>query len=95
MEETSGSYSYSAVIQGHNRKVLLRLGKNRDKNTPSGYFKGAEGDHYSVFYEVGKGIEEVNSEELKVKRGEKFVENGQLYIRCGEQVFDGMGKRIN
>ena len=95
LEETSGSYSYSAVIQGHNRKVLLRLGKNRDKNTPSGYFKGAEGDHYSVFYEVGKGIEEVNSEELKVKRGEKFVENGQLYIRCGEQVFDGMGKRIN
>ena len=94
LEETATKNLYSATIQGHNRKVILRLGRNRDQETPSGYFKGAEGDHYSVFYEVGEGIEEVNREELRVRSGEKFVRNGQLLIRVGEHVFDATGRMV-
>ena len=28
------------------------------------------------------------------RKGEKFMKNGQLFIRVGEQLYDGMGKRI-
>ena len=38
-------------------------------------------------------LEEVKDERLKVK-GEKFLENGQLFIRCGERVFDAQGRLV-
>ena len=93
-DETSGTSSYSATIQGHYHKVILRLGKNRDMTAPAGYGCRANGDHYSVYVEGVEGIDEVNGERLSVK-GEKFIENGKLYIRCGEQVYNAQGTRIN
>ena len=94
LEETSGSYSYSATIQGHHHKVILRLGKNRDMTAPAGYGCCANGDHYTIYVEGVEGIDEVNGESLKVK-GDKFIENGKLYIRCGETVYDARGTRLN
>ena len=93
-DETSGTSSYSATIQGHHHKVILRLGKNRDMTAPAGYGCRANGDHYSVYVEGVEGIDEVNGERLTMK-GEKFIENGKLYIRCGEQVYNAQGTRIN
>jgi hypothetical protein len=37
-----------------------------------------------------QGVENVQTEQ----KGEKFIENGQLYIRCGEHVFDTQGRRM-
>ena len=83
---------YTGTVQGHNRKVIVRLGKNRDMTNPAGYFKCAEGDYYSLYIEAAEGIEGVESRKSKVESGEKFIENGQLYIRCGEKVYDATGK---
>jgi hypothetical protein len=35
----------------------------------------------------------VEKQNLK-ERGEKFVEDGKLYIRVGEQVYDAFGRKI-
>ena len=86
---------YSGTIEGKNHKVILRLGKNRDMTVPAGYYVHMNGDHYTIYMEGVQGIGEVECGELKARGGEKFMENGQLYIRCGEQIYDARGTRIN
>ena len=94
-DETSGESAYSATIEGHNHKVILRLGKNRDKTVPAGYYVHAEGDAYSVFMEGVQRIDVVESGKSKVTSGEKFMENGKLYIRSNGKVYDAQGTRLN
>ena len=53
----------------------------------------ARGDKNTERKDRTQGIEDVESGVSKVK-SEKFIENGQLYIRCGEQVFDIMGRLV-
>ena len=92
LEESSGNYAYSATIQGHNRKVIVRVGKNRDMTIPAGYWKCVDGDYYTMYLEVGEGLEEVEAEKKNVGNGEKYIENGRLYIRVGDKVFDATGR---
>ena len=92
LEESSGNYAYSATIQGHNRKVIVRVGKNRDMTIPAGYWKCVDGDYYTMYLEVGEGIEEVEVGKKNVGNGEKYIENGRLYIRVGDKVFDATGR---
>jgi hypothetical protein len=40
-----------------------------------------------------QGVDEVTGYGLQVT-GEKFIENGQLYIRVGENMFDARGNRV-
>lgn len=89
-DETSGGYSYSATIQGHHGRVYLRLGKNRDTTQPVNTYKAMEGNDYTIYVEGGQGIETVPD----VKRGEKFMKDGRLYIRCGEKTYDAMGRVV-
>ena len=90
LEETSGSYSYSATIQGHHRKVVLRLGKNRDMTIPAGYWKCVDGDYYTVYIEVGEGVETTPSD--SPSKVEKILKDGRLFIRHGEHVYDATGR---
>ena len=74
--------------------------------TPAGYTLAVKGENYGVYYKVNsprgdkdknrtpQGVEDVQGDEEQHIKGEKFVENGQLFIRCGEQVFDVMGRRV-
>ena len=94
LEETSGQYQYSATVQGHRGRVIVRVGKNRSKDVPEGYELAAEGGEkgaYSVY--VCMGALGVENPALKVK-GTKFVRNGKLYIQVGEQVYDITGNKI-
>lgn len=90
LEETSSNQAYSATVQGHHKKVIVRLGKNRDMTMPAGYFKCVDGDHYTVYLEVGEGVETVKGE----RQEEKFIENGQLYIRRGDKIYNAMGQVV-
>lgn len=78
---------YSGTIQGHKRKVILRLGKNRDMTIPAGYWKCVDGDYYTVYMEAGQDVErpKPNAESRKILR------DGRLYIQVGEQVYDATG----
>lgn len=89
--EQGGTYAYSAEIQGHYRKVYLRLGKNRDKTQPANTYKAMDGEDYTIFVEVGSGIDEVTFGRGK---GTKIVRNGQLYIRHGDKMYDMMGRLV-
>jgi hypothetical protein len=60
------------------------------------------GENYGVYYKTNKdrgdkdknrtpvGVEQVKVDTPQVK-GEKFIKDGQLYIRCGENVYDVTG----
>lgn len=92
LSEVSGLYKYAATIQGHKGKAILRLGKNRDLTIPDGYYMAANGDFYTVFLENGQSVETVDGGQ-KAGNGQKFIENGQMYIRIGETVYDMMGRK--
>jgi len=94
MEETSGQYQYSATIQGHRGSVVLRLGQNRSKEAPEGYrlvLEGGSNGYYTIFFAEGQqGVDEVKTQ---TPQGDKFIENGRLYIRTNDAVYDVMGQR--
>ncbi len=108
VSDECGNGYYKATITGKNGEIRLLVGPNSGYNsTPSGYTLAGRGNNYGVYYKTTsargdkntertdrtQGIEEANGEWQKAK-GEKFIENGQLYIRCGEQVYDIMGNRV-
>jgi hypothetical protein len=57
---------------------------------PVNTYKAMEGNDYTIYVEGGQGIETVPD----VKSGEKFMKNGQLYIRHGEKTYDAMGRVV-
>ena len=108
-DESKGSGFYKATINGTNGQIRLLVGPNSGyDSTPSGFTLAVKGNGYGVYYKVNsargdknteredrtQGIEEVSHQPSAV-RGEKFIKDGQLFIRCGEQVFDAMGRRMN
>ncbi len=107
VSDESGNGYYKATISGTNGEIRVLIGPNSGYGTtPSGYTKAVTGENYGVYYKVNsprgdkdksrtpQGIEIVESQKSKVEGGEKFIENGQLYIRCGKQVFDVMGRLV-
>jgi len=108
VSDEAGDGFYKATITGTNGEIRLLLGPNSGYNsTPSGYTLAVKGTNYGVYYKMTsargdkdtertdrtQGIDEVTGNGLQVT-GEKFIENGKLYIRCGEQVYDMMGNRV-
>lgn len=105
VSDEAGSGYYKATITGTNGEIRLLIGPNSGYgSTPSGYTLAVKGENYGVYYKTTtargdkdknrtpQGIEEV--EEQPVVKGVKFIENGQLYIRCEGHVYDLMGRRV-
>ena len=104
VEDEAGNGYYKATIKGTNGEIRLLLGPNSGYNsTPSGFTKAITGENYGVYYKENsprgdknknrqpQGIEEVQRDEVP---STKFIKDGKLYIRCGEQVYDVQGNRI-
>ena len=94
LEETSGQYQYSATVQGHRGRVIVRVGKYRSKTQPEGYelaLEGGDRGQYTVYIQVQS--EDVQNTKEKVQRT-KVLKDGQLYIRVGENVYDIFGNRV-
>jgi hypothetical protein len=106
-DETGDGY-YKATIYGTNGEIRLLLGPNSGYNsTPAGYTLAVKGVNYGVYYKmttprgdkntertpIVQGVEQVKSQKAELK-GEKFIKDGQLFIRCGEQVYDAMGRLV-
>jgi hypothetical protein len=107
VSDEAGNGYYKATITGTNGEIRVLIGPNSGYNTtPSGYTLAVKGENYGVYYKMTttrqdkdksrtpQGIEEVVGDQQQVIKGEKFIENGKLYIRCGEQVFDVMGRKV-
>ena len=108
-EEAAGNGYYKATINGTNGSIRLLLGPNSGYNsTPSGYTLAVKGTNYGVYYKSDgtrgdkntertdrtQGIENPTSHSSLNGRGEKFIQNGQLLIKVGEQVFDAFGRKV-
>lgn len=108
VSDEAGDGYYKATITGTNGQIRVLIGPNSGYNsTPGGFALAVKGENYGVYYKentprgdknanrvpVGQGIEEVKSGKQET-RGEKFIQNGQLFIRCGEQVYDVLGKPV-
>lgn len=98
LEEESGQYKYHATIQGHQGKVIVRVGKFRSKTLPEGYELAVEGGDrgaYTVYIQMNpQGVEQTASGSSSKGSGEKFLKDGKLYIRVGERVYDITGNKI-
>ena len=109
VSDEAGDGFYKATISGTHGDIRLLVGPNSGYGTaPAGYTLASKGVNYGVYYKSdGKrgdkdkervnpreAIENVTANQPTASKGEKFIENGHLYIRCGEQVFDVMGRLI-
>ncbi|MBQ4393950.1 MAG: hypothetical protein II825_01440 [Paludibacteraceae bacterium] len=98
LEEESGQYKYHATIQGHRGKVIVRVGKYRSQTMPEGYELAVEGGDrgaYTVYIRMeSQGLERPTSDSSLKGRGNKFLEDGRLYIRHGKHIYDVTGNKI-
>ena len=107
VSDEAGAGFYKATITGSNGEIKVFIGPNSGyKDTPSGFTKAVVGENYGVYYKMNsargdkdkertpQGIENVQSDNVQSTKGEKFMENGQLFIRLGEQVYDVQGRRV-
>lgn len=109
VSDECGNGFYKATITGTNGEIRLLLGPNSGYNsTPSGYTLAVKGTNYGVYYKSDgtrgdknterkdrtQGIEEITSGYSLQGKGEKFIQDGQLLIQVGEQVFDAFGRRV-
>ena len=108
VSDEAGNGYYKATITGTNGQIRLLVGPNSGYNsTPAGFTLAVKGENYGVYYKVNSprgdkntsrsdislGMEEIVEQTPSIKT-EKFVRDGKLYIRCGEQIFDITGQRI-
>ena len=106
VEDEAGHDYYKATIYGTNGEIRLLMGPASGYNTtPAGYTLASKGVNYGVYYKmttprgsketertpIAEGIEDVFENQDAVK-AEKFIQNGQLYIRLGDKVYDIMGR---
>ena len=108
VSDEAGNGYYKATITGTNGEIRLLVGPNSGyNNTPNGYTLAVKGTNYGVYYKTNSARGDKNTERIDrtktaveditadaTVKGEKFVQDGQLYIRCGEQVFDMMGRKV-
>jgi len=94
-EEGQGN-NYEATIVGHRGRVILRLGTARSQTVPEGYELGVNGVFlypYAVYVKMGaEGVESLRED--AAMGAEKFIRDGQLYIRCGEKIYNTTGQLL-
>ena len=107
VSDEAGDGYYKATITGTNGQIRLLVGPNSGYNsTPDGFTLAGKGLNYGVYIKTDgtrgdKDTERVDRTKTAVEdvravnaKGEKFIENGQLFIRCNEHVYDVMGNRV-
>ena len=92
IQEESGSGYYRATVEGKYGSVKLMLGSAANDAAPSGYTQAVKGSGYAMYY-TGDGQSAVESTTITTQ-GNKFVQDGQLFIRCGDKVYDAQGRLV-
>jgi hypothetical protein len=104
-DEYSTATGYQATIVGKNGWLILCLGDRANKKGFDGYTLAASNyssmDGHNESFEMWvnsskprpQDVEEVESESQPVK-GEKFIQDGKLFIRLNNQVYDILGRKL-
>ena len=107
---SAGGTGYQATIVGKYGYLILCLGDKAHQDFSSAGYECKASYYETNDCNMGKDasyqiwvnrtapiptdIEDVQSDNVQRARGEKFLRDGQLYIRFGDQVFDATGKLI-
>ena len=108
VSDEAGNGYYKATITGTNGEIRLLVGPNSGYgDTPAGFTLASKGTNYGVYYKTNssrgdKNTERVDRSQTPVVnvlsdapvKGEKFIKDGNLYIRCGEKMYDVMGREV-
>ncbi|MBR1877995.1 MAG: hypothetical protein IJ814_03195 [Paludibacteraceae bacterium] len=108
VEDYISNGSYVATITGTNGQIRIIVGPSGYDTTPAGFTLAVKGTGYGVYYKVNSargdkntervdrtlGIENVQNDPVPQHQGTKFMQDGKLYIRVGEAVYDVRGIRI-
>ena len=104
-DEYATATGYQATIVGHNGWLILCLGDKANKQGFEGFTLAAsnystmEGHNESFEMWVNssipkpQGVDEVESD-VKPVKAEKFIQDGQLFIRLNGQVYDITGRKL-
>ena len=103
-DEYATATGYQATIVGHNGWLILCLGDKANKQGFGPDYKLAASNYstmdghnesFEMWVNSSKpkpmDVEEISSQEPRA-RGEKFIRNGQLFIRLNGKVYDVTGK---
>ena len=97
-DEEAEEGGYKCTVQGKYGWLRLQLGNKTNHSScgDNAYQLIAKGDGYAIWVYREAPIETSISEQqtATVTRPEKFVKDGRLFIRCGEQVYDIFGNII-
>ena len=105
-DEYATATGYQATIVGHNGWLILCLGDKANKQGFGPDYKLAASNYstmegYNESFEmwvnsskpIPTDVEEVEDEGQKIK-SEKFMQNGQLFIRLNGQIYDITGRKV-
>lgn len=95
VSEQSGSGWYKATVNGKYGNVILYLGSAANEATPAGYTQAIKDGKVAMYYTGNGDPQDIESIQPSALSNQKFVKDGQLYIRCGERVYDAQGKWIH
>ena len=109
VSDEAGYDYYKATIYGTNGEIRLLIGPASGyDNTPEGYTLAVKGTNFGVYYKLNAPREDKNNDrtpiipmaienvenETGAVKAEKFILNGQLYIRLGDKVYDVIGRCV-
>ena len=107
-DEYATESGYQATIVGKDGYLILCLGDKAHQNFEgytlmSSYYaendcgQGKDGSHQIWVKRttpLPTGIEDVQGDNVQCTKGEKFMQNGRLFIRLGKRVYDATGARV-
>ena len=108
VSDECGDGYYKATITGKNGSIRLLVGPNSGYNSkPDGYTLAGKGTNYGVYYKtttarddkdksrqpIPESIDNISGQKSE-GAGVKFIQNGQLFLRVGETIYDAQGRIV-
>ena len=94
VEESAGSDWYRATVYGKHGNIKLMLGTAAEDAQPSGYTVVVKGTDYAMYYIAWATDVETVGDDKTMLKGQKFMQDGQLLIRVGEEIYDVQGRKV-
>ena len=90
-DEVAASNSYTATIQGHRGRAILRMGSARDTSAPAGFTLTYQGNNFDIYTSTSTAVDEIVAPKVAPC---KIIDNGTLYILRDGARYTVDGRRV-